>query len=84
MKYRDPSAKALQTKQARVHERRAALAEYIKVEKERPEKRPGAWYAGFRAAYPKHVATDKTLKADYPHALAIVRKQAGKGANKRS
>ena len=81
---RNPAPKTQEAKKAKVTARRAALADYIKLEGERPEKRPGAWYAGFREAYPQHSVTDKTLKADYPHALALVRKQKKTGSNKRS
>lgn len=81
---RNPKPQANEAKKANARARRAAMADYIKVEGERPEKRPGAWYAGFREAYPQHAVTDKTLKADYPHALAVVRKQKKTGSNKRS
>lgn len=58
-----------------VRKRRDMLAAYIGTHGPRPEKRPGAWYDGFREAHPEHARHDKTLNSDYPHALAISRKR---------
>ena len=66
---------ATKAKKEKVKARREALAEYIKANGERPEKRPGVWYEGFREAYSQYAVGDKTLKVDYPHALSKLRKQ---------
>ena len=81
---RNPPPSANENKQANVLDRRNALADFIGSHGERPEVRPGKWYDDFRAEHPKYRKTDKTLKADYPHALALVRKQKKTGSNKRS
>ena len=72
---RDPPASANAVKQSRVSRRRTRLAEYIQTNGQRPATRPGSWYAAFREAFPSDAASDKTLKADYPHALALLRKR---------
>ena len=80
---RNPPPSAAEAIQAKVSARRHALADYILRPEggERPDKRPGQWYDGFRELYPQHAARDKTLKADYPHALKMSRKTTGgKGA----
>jgi hypothetical protein len=85
---RNPPRQANETRKDRVNARRNALADYIAEKGERPEKRPGSWYEGFREKHrkehPEHVASDKTLKDDYPYAIAIVRKRTKKDSTKRS
>ena len=78
---RNPPPSAAEAIQAKMKARRNALAEFIENHGERPATRPGKWYDGFREMYPQHAAKDKTLKADYPHALKMSRKvTGGKGA----
>ena len=71
---RNTTPAATEAKKAKAQARQRMLASYIREQGERPEKRPGGWYDGFRETHPEHAVTDKTLKADYPHALALLRK----------
>ena len=76
---RNPPLSANAVKKANVKTRREMLADFIRDKGERTVTRPGAWYDKFREAYKDHSeskVSDRTLKADYPHALALLRKRA--------
>ena len=72
---RNPPPSAAVAIQTKKKSRIDALAAFIGSHGERPQTRQGKWYAAFREAHPEHPVTDRTLKADYPHAVAALRKR---------